>query len=292
VDEPSDLRADCSHCSGLCCVAFPYAASADFAYDKPSGQACRHLAGFSCSIHASLAERGFAGCTAFDCFGAGQQVTQHTYRGVTWRDRPDLAVEIFDAFLVMRQLQELRWYLRQADRGDQPSELRARVLALAVSTTELTEKPAHELLRIDVVGHRATVDRVLSEVSRRVRTAAVRRVRDHTGRPSRTRRSDLVGARLAGVDLRGCDFRGALLLGADLRRSDLRGADLIGADLRAADVRGADLSDALYVTEPQLAGAKGDADTRLPSVLRSPATWLSSSAADGLRGLGDDRDER
>ena len=120
MDEVADLRADCARCSALCCVALPYAASADFAYDKPAGRPCRHLDDFSCSIHAQLPERGFPGCTVFDCLGAGQQVTQHTYDGLTWRDRPDLAGEIFAAFLIMRQLQELRWYLRQADRGDQP----------------------------------------------------------------------------------------------------------------------------------------------------------------------------
>ncbi|HEU4546906.1 MAG TPA: pentapeptide repeat-containing protein, partial [Microlunatus sp.] len=95
MDEMADLRADCGRCSALCCVALPYAASADFAYDKPAGRPCRHLDDVSCSIHAQLPERGFPGCTVFDCLGAGQQVTQHTYDGVTWRDRPDLAGEIF-----------------------------------------------------------------------------------------------------------------------------------------------------------------------------------------------------
>ena len=275
MDQVTDLRADCARCSALCCVALPYAASADFAYDKPAGRPCRHLDDVACSIHAQLPERGFPGCVVFDCLGAGQQVTQHTYDGVTWRDRPDLAGEIFSAFLIMRQLQELRWYLRQADRGDQPGEARRRIQALADQTTALTDQRPEDLLQCDVAGHRAAVDDVLSEVSRRVRKEAVRAVRDPTGRPRSTRRADLVGAKLAGVDLRGCDFRGALLLGADLRRADLRGADLIGADLRAADLRGADLSTALYVTEPQVAAARGSLDTRLPREVRRPSRWSS-----------------
>lgn len=275
MNEVAELRADCARCSGLCCVALPYAASADFAYDKPAARACRHLDEFSCSIHAQLPERGFAGCTVFDCLGAGQQVTQHTYGGVTWRDRPELAGDVFAAFLIMRQLQELRWYLRQADRADQPAEVRARVRALADQTAALTTQAPDELLRCDVAGHRAAVDVVLSEVSRRVRRSAVRAVRDLSERPRSTRRADLVGAKLAGIDLRGCDLRGALLLGADLRRCDLRGADLIGADLRAADLRGADLSTALYVTEPQVAAARGNDQTRLPDGVRRPAGWRS-----------------
>lgn len=273
MDESTDLRADCARCSGLCCVALPYARSADFAHDKPAGEPCRHLDGYACSIHDRLSDQGYAGCTAFDCLGAGQQVTQRTYAGVTWRDRPDLAEEIFAAFAIMRQLQELRWYLRQADRGDQPAELRRRARALAARTRRLTEQRPGTLRRTDVAGHRAIVDEVLSEVSRSVRATASRAVRDRAGRPARTRRADLVGAGLAGADLRGCDFRGALLLGADLRSADLRGADLIGADLRGADLRGADLSDALYLTEPQVAGARGDAATSLPSGLRRPAAW-------------------
>lgn len=275
VEDVADLRADCARCSALCCVALPYATSADFADDKPAGRPCRHLEVFSCSLHARLPASGFTGCTVFDCLGAGQLVTQHTYGGLTWRDRPDLAAEIFDAFAVMRQLQELRWYLRQADRGDQPDELRQRIRGLAARTTALTRQRAAELVRCDVASLRSDVDEVLSEVSRRVRRASARAVRDRTGRPRSTRRADLVGARLAGVDLRGCDLRGALLLGADLRRVDLRGADLIGADLRGADLSGADLSDALYVTDPQLAGASGDAATRLPPEVRRPGRWAT-----------------
>ena len=181
MDEVADLRADCGRCSALCCVALPYAASADFAYDKPAGRPCRHLNDVSCSIHAQLPERGFPGCTVFDCLGAGQQVTQHTYDGVTWRDRPDLAGEIFAAFLIMRQLQELRWYLRQADRGDQPLEVRRRVRRWADRTAALTRQGPDELLQCDVADHRAAVDDVLSEVSRRVRKEAVRTVRDTAG---------------------------------------------------------------------------------------------------------------
>ena len=67
-----DLRADCARCFGLCCVAPAFAASADFAIDKPAGQACPHLAGdFRCGIHDELRPRGFPGCTVYDCFGAG-----------------------------------------------------------------------------------------------------------------------------------------------------------------------------------------------------------------------------
>ena len=103
-----DLRADCTRCAGLCCVALPFAASADFAFDKPAGTECPNLLDdFRCGIHQSLRERGFAGCTAYDCFGAGQQVTQVTFAGHNWRTTPGRAQQMFAVFPVMRQLHEL-----------------------------------------------------------------------------------------------------------------------------------------------------------------------------------------
>ncbi len=38
-----DLKADCEKCFGLCCVALPFAASADFAFDKQAGSPCINL---------------------------------------------------------------------------------------------------------------------------------------------------------------------------------------------------------------------------------------------------------
>ena len=76
---PAALRPDCSQCFALCCTAFGFARSADFAVDKPPATPCSNLAAdFSCTIHDRLRVRGFAGCTVFDCFGAGQRLSQVT----------------------------------------------------------------------------------------------------------------------------------------------------------------------------------------------------------------------
>ena len=110
-----NLLADCANCFGLCCVALPFAASADFAIDKPAGQPCPNLQQDSrCGIHQSLRTKGFPGCTVYDCFGAGQQVAQMTYHGRDWRQAPATAHQMFDVFRVMRQLHELLWYLAEA----------------------------------------------------------------------------------------------------------------------------------------------------------------------------------
>jgi hypothetical protein len=82
----------------------PLAAAADFASDKPAGTPCPNLApDFSCGIHDRLRRRGFRGCTVFDCFGAGQAVSQGLFDGVSWRDKPDSRSAMFAAFKIMRQ---------------------------------------------------------------------------------------------------------------------------------------------------------------------------------------------
>ena len=84
---------------------------------------------------------------------------------------------------------------------------------------------------------------------------------------------DLVGRDLRDNDLARADLRGALLIAADLRGSTLDRTDLLGADLRDADVSGADLATVLFLTQPQLNSARGDASTVLPDGLRRPAAW-------------------
>ncbi|GAA2384820.1 pentapeptide repeat-containing protein [Dactylosporangium salmoneum] len=111
----AELRADCSRCFGICCVAPAFARSSDFAIDKPAGQPCPNLGDtFGCGIHTRLRERGFPGCTVYDCFGAGQHVAQVIYEGRDWRRDPASAPRMFDVFAAVRILHELMWYLTEA----------------------------------------------------------------------------------------------------------------------------------------------------------------------------------
>jgi uncharacterized protein YjbI with pentapeptide repeats len=243
------LRADCSRCFALCCVAPAFAASADFAIDKPAGRPCPNLQeeDFRCGIHDRLRERGFPGCTVFDCFGAGQQVAQVTFGGRDWRRAPETAGPMFRVFGVMRRLHELLWYLTEALGWPAASALHGELRAGLAETARLAGGGPDEVLAVDMAAHRAAVNDVLSRTSELVRAPGGP---DHRG-------ADLAGARLRGRDLRRANLRGALLIGADLRDADLRQADLTGADLRGADLRGADLTGALWVTEAQLASAEG-----------------------------------
>ena len=261
------LRAACGDCFGLCCVALPFAASADFAVDKDAGRPCVNLDdGFRCSIHQHLRERGFPGCTVYDCFGAGQKVSQLTFGGRSWREAPETAKPMFAVFPVMRQLHELLWYLTEALGLDPAKELHERIRRAVAETEHLTHGSPGDLAALDVAAHRADVNVLLLRTSELVRAGVPGRRKDRKG-------ADLIGAKLRNADLRGADLRGAYLIGADLTGADLRTADLIGADLRGADLAGADLTGAIFLTQPQLNAAKGDPATRLSASLTRPSHW-------------------
>ena len=254
----TELRADCSRCVALCCVALPFTHSADFGFDKPAGTPCRHLAGdLRCSIHERLRPAGFPGCAAFDCFGAGQRITQVTFAGRDWRTDPTIAAPMFDAFDRLRALHELLWYLHAALGWLAASPLHGELRDAVVATEALAERITDAA---DVPAHRAVVAPLLRRASDLVRGPDAP---DRAG-------DDLAGRDLRAVDLRRTTLRGALLIGADLRGADLDRTDLLGADLRAADVRGADVSAALYVTQDQLNAARGDATTRIPADVDRP----------------------
>jgi uncharacterized protein YjbI with pentapeptide repeats len=261
------LSADCTRCAALCCVAPGFAASADFAIDKAAGQPCPHLQVSSlCGIHTTLREHGFPGCVAYDCFGAGQHVVQHTFGGRDWRHDPNLAREMFDVFARMRELHELLWHLHEAE-PLAPTGLRADLAAATQATERLARSDAQTILAADLGTYRTHVLPVLRRISAAVR-AAVTTPADLAG-------ADLAGADLTGRDLRGADLRSARLVGSNLRGGDLSLADVTGADLRGADLGAADLRTTLFLTQPQIDGARGNAATRLPPSRLRPPHWTA-----------------
>jgi len=287
------LVSDCGNCFGLCCVALPFARSVDFPTDKAAGDPCRNLLADSrCSIHDRLRGSGYRGCTVFECFGAGQQVSQVTFGGRDWRDHPDSARQMYAVFPVMRQLHEMLVHLAEAGAltalthsaltdGGAPTDratfrsLGVEVASLAAGVTALVEAEADLLEHLDVAALRGRVGALLDRASQRVRSSG-EQGRD-LGQRRIGRGADLVGADLRGLDLRGADLRGAHLIAADLRGADLRRVDLLGADLRDADLRGTGLSQALFLTQPQVNAAKGDAHTSIAGSLARPGWWPGTS---------------
>jgi hypothetical protein len=267
-------------------VAPAFSASADFAIDKAAGRPCPNLrSDFGCGIHEHLREKGFSGCTVYDCFGAGQQVAQVSYGGRDWRRTPAVAGPMFEVFAIMRQLHELLWYLSEALTLDAARALHGELGDALDATERLTRDAPEDLVALDVASRRREVGDLLRRTSALVRAEVGRPTPDHGG-------ADLIGKRFRGADLRGANLRGAFLIAADLRGADLTCADLLGTDLRGANLAGADLTGALFLTQPQLEAAQGDATTRLPAQVSRPQHWSGSgvtSSRSGRRGSATSR---
>ena len=269
------MKVDCQKCFGFCCVALYFSASEGFPTDKDAGKPCINLQpDFNCAIHKNLRENGLKGCTAYDCFGAGQKVAQVTYSGHNWRQAPESAKQMFEVFLIMRQLHEMLWYLAEALALQAAYPIQDKLSYMVSETERLTHLGADSLIALDVAAHRRNVNILLVQTSELVRTKACSEqkipLKQHkTG----TRRSDFMGADLRKTNLKGADLRGAFLIAANLKGADLRGADLIGADLRDADLRGANLTECIFITQAQINTAIGDAHTKLPRSLARPAYW-------------------
>jgi len=269
------LQADCKNCAGLCCVALYFSASEGFPLDKKEGLPCMNLReDFRCGIHEELREWGLKGCMAYDCYGAGPKTVQHTFGGISWRERPETAEQMYQIYLIQRDLHEMLWYLWQGTGFAGEENLREEAKALFQETENISRKEISFLLGFSVEEHRAKVGALLRAVSQEVRQQkmgkwpkALTRPKMVGGRPA------FMGLDLHGADLSGADFRGSLLIAADLSGADLTGADFLGADLRDVDVRGANLKDSLFLTQKQLWNAKGDPGTKLPAFLDCPFSW-------------------
>lgn len=125
------LADDCSRCAALCCAAYPFEEDEDFAILKEVDTPCPNLSAscFDCSIHTDLKPRGFGGCVAYSCAGAGQRVTQDLFDGETWRDDPDLLEHMTHALRVLRPIHEALTILQEASKLPLPDDVRQALLA-------------------------------------------------------------------------------------------------------------------------------------------------------------------
>jgi uncharacterized protein YjbI with pentapeptide repeats len=267
-----NLRVDCEKCFGLCCVALYFSKSEGFPTDKVAGKPCVNLQqNFTCSIHTNLRNQGLKGCTAYDCFGAGQKVAQITYNGCDWSKEKESSNQMFDVFLVMRQLHEMLWYLNQAISLKENISIHDEIRVMIEDTDKLTYLNSDSLIELDIQTHQDKVNALLFETSEMVRNKVCFGKSKTKNIP---RGLDCIGSDLRKIDLKGANLRGAFLIATNLRGVDLSKADLIGADLRDADLRGANLSECIFITQSQINTAKGDSNTKLPKSLNRPSYWL------------------
>jgi hypothetical protein len=125
---PITLRADCTQCASLCCVALSFERSSLFAFDKEAGEPCAHLSRCgACRIHGERAARGFAGCASYDCLGAGQYVTQAMFGGRSWTADRALLGPMMEAFAIVREIHAVVLALQSTSEHAMPADTGARL---------------------------------------------------------------------------------------------------------------------------------------------------------------------
>nr|WP_308015318.1 hypothetical protein [Cellulomonas chengniuliangii] len=169
-----------------------FSRSSDFAIDKPAGRPCPNLQrDCRCGIHSELDQRGFHGCTVFDCFGAGQKVVQTVFAGRDWHEDPAVAQQMFAVLPVVRQLHELLWHLAEALALDLPAGLRAELAAAGERIDALTRQAPVALAAVEPGDEFQRANPLLQRASEHVRARV------------RPRGADRRGAQLMGANLRG-----------------------------------------------------------------------------------------
>ncbi|MFA9378792.1 MAG: pentapeptide repeat-containing protein [Lachnotalea sp.] len=257
------LKIDCENCSGLCCVALFCMKSDGFPANKESGVPCQYLMNdFRCNIHSNLASKNMRGCLAYDCFGAGQKVTQGCYPNIDWQLNTNKAEEIFQVFLVVFQLHQMEWYLIEALSMASDETLKLDIESLISENEQMTKQSPNEILHLNIEKYRLNVNQKLKKISDLIVTDAFFK-----------KNSDFFGKNFKCANLDRQDFSMAILIAANLEGCSLNGTSFLGADLRDTNVKNTDLSSSIFLTQMQINAAKGNENTNLPNNLSRPASW-------------------
>lgn len=272
----NNLQANCEKCFGLCCIALYFSAADGFPVDKVAGKPCINLKDdFRCRIHTNLSDKGLKGCIAYDCLGAGQKVAQVTYDGLNWRVNKEISKEMFEVFVIMKQLHEMLWYLNEAYKIQPEQDIKDKINSKIEEIEKLTHLSASSILKLDLVRTRAGVNLLLLQTSELVR----KKVLNNRTVSLKFKKAfgggyDLIGKDLRKQNLKGANLSGAFIIAANLNGVDLSFADLLGADLRDANLCCANLSKSIYLTQAQVNAAKGDISTKLPISIVRPKHWI------------------
>ncbi len=255
------FRISCADCYGYCCTALCFFKTDGFPMDKPAETPCRNLEpDFRCRVHDQLSSKGWKGCRAYDCLGAGQAAAR-LYRK-DWREAPGTASEQFTVFLTLCRLRQIGWHLVEALQLLPAKPLWAALEAQLAENQRLAGQPAGALIGLDLSAHQAQVNPLLKQAAALTMQAA----------GGGKRCADGIGKRFRG-ELSGMDFSLALLIAANFSGCTFYGINLLGADLREADFSDSDLRGAFFLTQGQLNAAKGNRNTRIPEGLSHPSHW-------------------
>lgn len=260
------LKADCSKCSGLCCTALLFSKIDGFPENKQAGKPCTKLQNdYRCKIHNDLEKLNMKGCIGYDCFGAGQHVTQSIYKGETWLTLREKSNEIFDIFLIIVQLYQIRYYLEESALIIPAKDLWSDIRDLINENEALCNSTPQSILAIDIDSYRSRVNIILKQVCDSIRKCF--KNSDHK------RTTEFIGRNFSKRDMSGLDLSGTLLIAANFDRCIFKGTIFLGADTRDTIFSNADLRGAAFLTQGQVNSAKGNKNTKLPKHLDYPVTW-------------------
>lgn len=132
-------------------MTFEFEVSDEFAISKPAEAACPNLDECGqCEVHDELEDLGFRGCAVFECYGAGQRVTQELFGGRTWQEDAALIQPMAGRFRQVRRLHELLMLLEASSSLSLPPIDEAQRIFLAervdaMVTEGASAKSAEEL---------------------------------------------------------------------------------------------------------------------------------------------------
>ena len=203
------------------------------------------------------------GCLAYDCFGAGQKVTQYCYPDVTWKTHPEKANEIFKVFLIIFQLHQMEWYLLESLSLIKDKQLQAKIETLISENEQITYQYSDEILQFDIEKYRSKANQVLKKVSSIITTDSAYKAHS----------KECFGRNFKKANLNAKDFSMALMIAANLEGCSLQGTNFLGTDMRDANIKNTDLSSCVFLTQMQINSAKGNSNTKLPKNLSQPISW-------------------
>lgn len=254
----------CHECCGLCCIALCFFKMDGFPEDKCAGVACSHLQSDTmCDVHAALAVKGYRGCIGYDCFGAGQYVTQHLYHGTLSFEKPRQREELYAVFLLVYQLFQIRYFLEETLCISIVQQYHSQAIHLLCEAEEICAGSRKRLLQFDIDDYHTRVSTILKKASRQLT--------DYLNSLPITK--PLLNKTWHHHDFRGCDLSMSLLIQTTFDTCLFAGTNVLGADTRDCQFLNCDLRDAVFLTQSQLNHAKGDHRTRLPAHLQYPPTW-------------------
>lgn len=261
-----ELKIDCSKCSGLCCTALFFSKVDGFPENKVAGKACIKLKNnYYCKIHNELEKKNMKGCIGYDCFGAGQHVTQHIYIGKTWSDSPECAQEIFDVFIIIFQLYQIRYFLEESILIVSAKNLGDNIQKLINENKSICNDIPQNIINFDIECYRSKVNIILKQVS----SSILKKFKNVDNAKS----IDFLGRSFKKKDMSGLDLSMKLLIATNFDSCIFEGTNFLGADTRDTNFSNADLREAVFLTQGQINSAKGNRNTKLPQYLDYPVTW-------------------